>query len=301
MSPRYRRALIPGLLVALLVAVVVAAVTGRARADDGADGTPGRVSTITDARLPESSGLVVSTRDPGWAYTLNDSADAPRVFTVSISTGRVVGVTTLTGYDLRDTAALTIDRAGRLWVADIGDNEGVRTTVALYSMDQPGRGATSVRPVGYVLRYPDGPPDAETLLADPSTGAMYVVSKGMLDGQVYRVPSRLDRRVVNGLTSVPGAAAPVLATDGGFTPDGTHVVVRNYLNAAAYDARTWRLVWSTVLPRHRQGESLAVEPGGRSFLVGTEGLPSPILRAALPARLRADGLQPAGGVIDASS
>lgn len=64
MSPRYRRALIPGLLLALLVLVVVAALTGQARAD-GTDGAPGRVSTITDDRLPETSGLVVSTRDAG--------------------------------------------------------------------------------------------------------------------------------------------------------------------------------------------------------------------------------------------
>lgn len=297
MHPRYRRALIPGLLVALLVVVLIAAVAKQARADQN-DPTPGRrVSAITDSRIAESSGLVVSTRNSALGYTLNDSGNAPRVFAVNISTGKVVGVTTLTGYEVVDTEALTVDRTGRLWVADIGDNNGVRPTVALYALHQPGRGTHAVEPARYRLKYSDGPQDAETLLANPGTGTMFVVSKGMLSGQVYRLPKRLSQKHVNVMTPVVGAEAPIMVTDGDFLPDGSHFVLRNYLSAFAYDASTWKMTWSTVLPRERQGESLAIEPSGTSFLINTEGLPSPILRVELPASQRATLLEPAGGII----
>ncbi|MGH3424732.1 MAG: hypothetical protein ACRDO8_08390, partial [Nocardioidaceae bacterium] len=188
MHPRYRRALIPALLLALLVVVLIAALAREVQAADRTGGGSGgeRVSTITDHRVPESSALVMSTRHPNLAYTVNDSGNAPVVYAIEVSTGQVVGATTLQGYDLTDVEALAIDRDGTLWVADIGDNDGVRHDLALYGIDQPGREDQTVEPERYRLRYSDGSQNAETLLADPRTGAMYVVSKGFLGGQVYR-------------------------------------------------------------------------------------------------------------------
>ena len=54
MNPRYRRLLIPGLLIALLVIVVVSSVARRA---DGAEVRPGPVSRITDLLGPRAQVL----------------------------------------------------------------------------------------------------------------------------------------------------------------------------------------------------------------------------------------------------
>lgn len=299
MHPRYRRALIPVLLVGLLVVVLVAALAREAGADEPAPAE--RVSTITDRRIPESSALVMSTRHPSLAYTVNDSGNAPVVYAIKVSTGRVVSATTLEGYEITDVEALAIDRSGTLWVADIGDNNGVRHDLALYAIDQPGRRDGSVEPERFRLRYSDGSQDAETLLADPSTGAMYVVSKGFLGGQVYRLPDRLSSKHENVMKPVKGVEAPVLVTDGGFLPDGSRVLLRSYRGVYSYDSKTWEPTWSAPLPKERQGESLAVEPDGESILIGTEGLPSPLLRVGLPGPGRATPLAPVGGVISAGS
>ncbi len=56
------------------------------------------------------------------AYTINDSGNAPIVFAIKISTGAVVGTTTITGNTPLDTEAIAIDGNGELWVADTGDN-----------------------------------------------------------------------------------------------------------------------------------------------------------------------------------
>lgn len=283
MHPRYRRALIPGLLTALLVVVIVVALAREAGASTDPDAEePERVSTLTDRRVPESSGLVVSTRHPALAYTVNDSGNEPVVYTVRFSTGEVVGATTLEGYELVDVEALAIDHEGTLWVADIGDNATDRRNVALYAIDQPGRGDHAVRPTRFRLRYGNGSQDAEALLTDPRTRAMYVVSKGLMGGQVYRLPDRLSSDEVNTLRPVTDAEVPGMVTDGGFLPDGSGALLRTYGGLYAYDPKTWQRSWSTSLPEQRQGETLAVERGGDSVLVGTEGLPSPLLRVRLP-------------------
>lgn len=316
MHPRYRRLLIPGLLVVLVAVVVVSALVNGARGRTGAPPVHGsqaldagrgnsvqRLGVITDSRIPESSGLALSTRDPRLAYTVNDSGNTPAVFTVDIATGEVVGTTVLTGYRIDDLEALAVD-GDDLWVADIGDNDSERTDASLYQLAQPARGELEVQPVRYPLRYAAGPTDAEALLVDPASGQLSIVGKGLLGGEVYRLPSDLVADHVNIARALPGVTVPLLVTDGAYFPDGSRVVLRNYLRAYAYDPSTWQRTWSTALPRQRQGESLAVEPDAKSILIGTEGLPSPILRVGLgdeAGSRQRQRLFPVGGIIDAAA
>ncbi|UPK74440.1 hypothetical protein MU582_18685 [Nocardioidaceae bacterium SCSIO 66511] len=248
----------------------------------GDRGDTERVTTITDERIAESSGLAISVDDPSLLYTINDSDNTAAVYAIDRGSGEVVGVTTLSGYDLADTEALGMGSDGTLWVADIGDNSGVRTDIALYALPEPGRGDSTVTPERYPLRYRGGAQDAEAVLVAPKSRRILIVSKGLVSGQVYRAPRRLRTGRPNVLRPVRGVRAPGIVTDGEFTPNGERVVLRTYGNAVAYDAKTWKETWSTGLPAQRQGESLAVEPDGKSFLIGTEGLPSPILRVDLP-------------------
>lgn len=240
------------------------------------------VVTITDGRIAESSGLAVSPTNPRLLYTLNDSGNAPAVYAIDRRSGDVVGVTALSGYTISDTEAIGVGDDGTMWVADTGDNSGNRDDVALYAFPEPGRGDSTVTPDRYPLRYPSGSQDAETVLVGPGSHRVYVVSKGVLGGRVYRLPARprIDRP--NLLRPVHRAEVPGLVTDGSFTPDGSEVVLRTYENAVGYDARTWQETWSKSLPHQRQGESLTVDADGESFLIGSEGTPSQVLRVALP-------------------
>ena len=284
MNPRHRRLLIPGLLVVLVVVVVVASIARRADAVELAGRTaPSKVvSTISDPRITESSGLAVSTRDADLAYTINDSGHGPEVFAIRISTGDVVGVTTVTGVTWRDTEAMAIDGDGRLWVADTGDNDGVRRDVALYAFDEPGEGDHSTTATRYPVEYTDGSQDVESLAIDPTTGRKVLVSKGLLDGQVLTLPKRLSQTEPN-VPKDTGAASLLLATDASWSPDGRWLVVRNYLQAATLDTTTWKTVSTVTLPDQEQGETLAFEPGGTSYLVGSEGKDSELLRIGFSA------------------
>ncbi|CAN5539149.1 hypothetical protein BH18ACT8_BH18ACT8_02220 [soil metagenome] len=245
---------------------------------------PHRVGVIRDARIPESSALAYSTQHPGMVYTINDSGHDATVFTVEVASGRVRGTTTLAGVDATDTEALAIGPDDRLYVGDIGDNEGNREATALYALAQPGRTDSMVRPTTYPVRYSDGPHDAEALVAVPGTSRLAIVTKGLFSGAVYLLPSDLSPDGANVAKQVAGVTVPGLVTDAGVLSERRAVLLRTYTDAVVYRMPEWRRVAIIPLPRQRQGESLAVH--GSTLLVGTEGLPSPLIELPLPRSVR---------------
>ncbi len=287
MNPRYRRVLIPGLLIVLVVVVVLTSLARAAKgaeSDGPAKGTT--VSTITDPSVSESSGLTLSIAHPGLAYTINDSGNTPVVYAVHVNSGEVVGATTVLGGVLRDTEALSIDPDGNLWIADTGDNLNNRHDQALYALPEPGPGDHRVVATRYPVTYPgDASHNIESLLINPRNGDKYLIAKQGEDAPLFRVD-------VAGMSAaavrVAGAVMPATATDGAFTPDGRFAVVRTYFSMTVYAVKTWHLLRSTVLPLQRQGETLVVEPAGTTVLIGSEGNNSQLVRVALDVSAMSD-------------
>ncbi|MDQ6525773.1 hypothetical protein RB608_19310 [Nocardioides sp. LHD-245] len=231
------------------------------------------VFRFTDPEITESSGLVA--RD-GLVVTVNDSGDGNRIFTVDPATGDTVGTTRWPG-EARDIEALAPAGDGEVWVGDIGDNLGSRDHVEVARVPF-GRGEREVDAPTYELVYPDGPHDAETLLADPATGRLYVVAKEFI-GRLYAAPERLDPDGPNELTAVDQVLG--IATDGSFHPDGRHLVLRNYGQAAVYTWPGLERVAQVDLPSQPQGEGLAISETGE-VLLSSEGEGAEVLRVELP-------------------
>ena len=240
--------------------------------------------TFADRAVTESSGLV----DAGdTVHTVNDSGSDAELLTVDAGTGETVEVT---GYadEVEDVEALAPGRGGDVWVGDIGDNLEQRDAVWVYRVT-PGRSEAAPR---YGLRYPGGPRDAETLLAHPRTGRLFVVSKTVFGGVVYAAPRSLVAGEVHRLT--PFARVPGLLTDGAFLPDGEHVLLRGYAAATLLTFPAFEVVASFSLPRQRQGEGLAVGRDGR-VLISSEGVGEDVLEVELP---RADASPSTGATPD---
>lgn len=234
--------------------------------------------TFADPEIIESSGLALV---DGLVVTVNDSGDSGRVFAVDPASGETVGVTRW-DEEPRDVEAVAPAGGGDVWVGDIGDNGATRDSVEVLRVPV-GRGDRTVEPASYELVYPDGPTDAETLLAEPGTGRLVIVGKGLLGGVVYRAPARLDPDRPNRLRAI-GTALPI-ATDGSFLPDGRHLVVRNYSRAEVYTWPDLAEVGAFDLPDQDQGEGLTVDDRGR-LLLSTEGAGTDVLRVSLPRDVR---------------
>jgi hypothetical protein len=292
--PRGAALLVP-LVLPVACCVLAAPAVASAGATPSTAGQPVRVVTVRDARLLESSGLVLSPTHRDLAWTVNDSGSAPVVYGVSTRTGATRAVLRLRGIEFRDTEAMTAttgpDGRGLLWVGDIGDNNRVRDSVVLRLVREPRSVASAtVTPVSLRVRYPGGPADAETLVWTPD-GRLLVVTKELLSAQVLQVPPAAVRAALDGSSTDEPVVAQRLATvaqglvtDGAALPDG-RIVLRGYGDAVIYGAPAhgeMPALEELALPSQPQGETLAVERGGASVLVGSEGARQPLWRVRLP-------------------
>ena len=247
----------------------------------GAGTGPTVLFRLQDPALQESSGLAVSQLHDGVVWSHPDGGDMAEVMAVD-RRGRTVATVRLRGVDPYDPEALAPGRMpdGRpaLFLGDIGDNRARRPDISVFRFAEPRRVADqTVARTWWKLSYPDGAKDAEALLVDPRDGRLWIATKDVFGGGLYRAPRRLRTDRVNALERV--GDVPGLVTDGAFLPDG-RFVLRSYTTAYLYDG-PGRLVARSALPDQEQGESVAVD--GDRLLVGSEGTRSAVYSVAVPA------------------
>ncbi len=234
--------------------------------------------TIGDERIEESSGLATDFDNERY-WTVNDSGDKGRAFALDTD-GEVTGTLSF-GAEPTDIEAVAMHN-GRLYLADIGDNDADREFVTVYYFDdaEPGSGQQSYR--AYDFEYPDGPRDAEALFVDDD-GRLYIVSKEGKGG-IYAAPEEPSRQGINELERV--GDAPAFVTDAVSLPDGQGVALRTYVSVEVLDPQSFELIGRAPLPFQRQGESITVSLDREKLLVGSEGAKSDVYSVDIPAEVK---------------
>jgi hypothetical protein len=253
----------------LLVAVVLLGITPSfAAAEDTV------AFTIKDARIAESSGMAV---DPAgnMYWTVNDSGDRGVAYGIGLD-GKVQGTLNFRAQPIDVEAVAVHD--DRLYVADIGDNNGRRNFVRVFYFNDPRANGLTVTYHAYDFSYPDGAHNAETLLVNDS-GRLFIVTKGQ-DGAIYAAPKKPDRQGVNELKKV--GSAPSDVTDGTFLPDGDKIALLTYSEITVIDASTYEVLASSRIPHQPQAESLTLSLDEQSLLVGSEGKKSKVYSVSIP-------------------
>lgn len=193
---------------------------------------------VTAAEIKEASGLVASSGNPGLLWTHNDSGDAARIFLIDDS-ARLRATYYLQGIVARDWEDIaSMERSGRnyLLVGDIGDNGSRRPFVSVHLFEEPVTNtmATLVDTIPaeristFVMKYADGPRDAESLFFDPVDHYLYVISKREPQAGIYRtalleVPA--DTLVLKRVGTIPHT----FVTSADIRSDGTEVLIKNLL------------------------------------------------------------------------
>ncbi len=232
------------------------------------------VGIVTDDTLVENSGLAWA---DGLLWAHNDSGEA-LLYGLSPQGAvlRRVPVRDMPVFDWEDIAL----RDGMLWLADVGDNLAVRQSITLYEVPVPGPDDLEVTARSVTLSWPDGARDCETLLADPVSGDLLLMSKE-LDGDV-RVARVVDpdaatselEEVARVRFGPDGWGVGTYVTGGDMAPDGTAVVVRAYLETMVFP-RVLGEAWQATFDREPcevdtvgegQGEAVAWAPDGLYFV-----------------------------------
>lgn len=255
-----------------------------AHAEPGAAEPGEKLCKISEPRLAEVSGLV-ATKD-GY-IALPDGGDTLELFELN----KKCQVTQRHSFqeDPFDPEDLAITQDGTLWVADVGDNELERDTVALWKIAPDKSSAELNR-----LTYPDGKHDAEALLMQPDGKPVIVTKdlKGTGISGIYRADQPLRGEEPSPMKKLGevklkatgtggyqyGPVGQKLVTGAAMSPDGKRAVVRTYADAYEWKvsggdvakALTKTKPLRTPLPGEPQGESITFSGG--KFITATEAV-----------------------------
>jgi hypothetical protein len=244
--------------------------------------------------LEEISGVAAGHTNPDVLWTHADSGSPAQVLAISAADASLVAAYDLVGatnVDWEDIAVGPGPILGEsyLYVADIGGNIAEPAKV-VYRVPEPAiDNEAGVGPhplvgaVGLSFTYPDGDRDAESLMADPVTGDLMIVSKEFGPSGAYLLPAphavgpvALTRIATLDFTKAP--LSGILTTGGDISPSGNEILVRTYGGGFIWRRAPGATLGSALasppcpvpMALERQGEAVGFAPDGQSYFSATE-------------------------------
>jgi hypothetical protein len=251
-----------------------------------------KVGTVQSPLIGGASGLAASRKNPGVLWIHNDY-NPPCVYAMTPE-GKLLGVYNLEGAKNHNWEDIAIGPGPEpnidyLYVGEIGDNDSRRKNIKVYRVPEPNVNAnqalanvtlTNVETIE--LGYPDGPRDAETLLLDPLTKDIYIVSKERTS-KVYRAayPQKTAGKTI--LEQV-GKLHWGMATAGDISPDGNEIIIRGYFAASLWIRPKEGPMWkafegsecSIPIILEQQGEAICFDAKGAGYYTTSEHKHQPI-------------------------
>jgi hypothetical protein len=257
---------------------------------------------IVDVKdLNEISGLAASRVNPD-VFWIHDDGDIKNVYAVRGS-GELVVKLSLgeEAVDCEDMAIGPGQQGGAdyLYFGDIGDNDEDRKRVRVLRVAEPVLAASSPVEVDakhieiVKLRYPDGPHDAETLLVDPHSGDVLIVTKEKGRARVFRADaaSWSDASPVTMELLASVDAESVSAGD--VSRDGRWILLRREDTGWLFERRGDEPIAEALARKPKKvpvrgggqkknGEAVAFHPDGSGYFTISEGKRQPICFFELP-------------------
>ncbi|NOZ61389.1 MAG: T9SS type A sorting domain-containing protein [Calditrichaeota bacterium] len=206
--------------------------------------------------IDEASGIAASQLNSEILWTHNDSGDSARIFAMNIH-GQHRGVVTLADAENRDWEDIAVGPGpapgvSYIYVADIGDNYARYPTKYIYRFPEPkfpaGSGVhdttiTNFARIAFQLQ--DGARDTETLLSDPFSGDLYIVSKRETNVRVYRLPFPQD--TTNMMVAHYVATLPITYLVGGdISHSGEEILLKTYTNVFFWQRDKNKPLWESL-------------------------------------------------------
>ena len=269
--------------------------------------SPKVIGKIKLPAIDESSGLAASRCQQNILWTHNDSGDDAYIYALDLEgnnkgTWRIANIENV---DWEDIAAYK-DKTGEcfLYIGEIGDNKLKRREHFVYRVAEPTISDTTalatrknslaieaVETVRFV--YPDFDQDAETLMVEPKSGDIYVVTKRVSGpAGVYRLKPNFGEAQIQRAEKMPEISVPAIpngfVTGGDISPDGRRMVICDYSQAYEWSLpetvsqfdEIWKQEPTRIdLGKRSGGESVCYSADSLSILATSEGRNSPVIEA----------------------
>jgi hypothetical protein len=232
--------------------------------------------------LEEMSGLAFSKNHPDKFYTHTDSGGEVAVFVLD-SLGNEIAKIRLEGVENRDWEDIAVGPGpggkSYVYVGEIGDNLGVHESVQIFRFPEPEKLTEEInlKPEILTFTYPDGAMDAESLMVDPISKDLFIVSKRDAQNTLFRVKSadfKKENVVAEQLLKLPFTSA----TAADISQDGSQILIKNYFKVYYWKRKGGESVAEALgrspeeLPYvpEPQGEAIGFQPDGKAFYTISE-------------------------------
>ena len=279
--------------VAVVAAFALLSVSAGAACDKYSRGVAWGVVSIDG--LQEASGIAASRRNPGVLWVHNDGSSGA-VHAVGVNGAHLA--TFFLGRAVSDTEDIAVGPGPVAGVSYlyVGDSGGKRRDVQILRIPEPivdpGRTGSPISTFfsgvdAFTVSYPDGKHDAESLMVDPSSREVFIVTKQGGGARVYRANLN---NVFPGsqvqwgfVTSLPFANA----SGGDISADGTQIVLRREDFVQTWERFNGEWIGTTLSrsgtgipvigpPLEPNGEGIALLPNGAGYVTISEGA-NPVL------------------------
>ena len=294
---------------ALLLGIWGCRVSTNSLADERSENSqfspPATVGKISNPDVIEASGLTVSKCQPNVLWTHNDSGNDAFIYAIDPS-GVNLGtwhVRNAQNIDWEDIAEFK-DAGGKcfIYIGETGDNNLSRNVHTIYRVPEPTvapasantrqKNAWETEPAESVsFSYVDAPHNAETLIVNPATGDIYVLTKNRTDPSgVYKITPTFGSLAIQKVSYSAQIKVPSipfgLLTGGDASFDGRRVVLCDYIDGYELTLpagdNNFDDIWKQAPVRidlgpRDTGEAVAYSPDGNTIYATTEGKHAPII------------------------
>lgn len=237
-----------------------------------------------DERLLEASGIVESIVYPKHLWTLNDSGNPAEVFLID-EKAQIQLVCKLKNIENRDFEDVAIgvgpdSTKNYIYIGDIGDNLARYNIKYIYRFEEPILSNEKEIEISMFdtlqIQLSDGIRDSETMIIDPISNDLYLVSKMEDSVHIYRVPYPFKKEI---LTAEKIGTIPFYKiTSGSISADGKEVLLKDYDNIYYWNNNRKvpleKLLQGKpkILPyaREKQGESITWAHDGSGYYTLSE-------------------------------
>lgn len=232
--------------------------------------------------MDEASGLAVSRTNKGSLWGHNDSGNETLLYLIDKKNGKLKATYTIPGIQKGDfediaTGPGPVNGKSYIYFADIGDNAQKRERVLVYRFEEPvfkeeHTGTvvkTGITAEHFSFTYPAGPKDAETILIDPATKDLYLVSKREPKNSIYLARYPFSATSDTQLT-LAGTFPFTWSTAGDIAGDGSSVMIKTYDQVFYWDNEE-KVPFLTLLSKKPQLAVYKTEPQGEAICIDDDG------------------------------
>lgn len=244
-----------------------------------------KLAQLSNKELSEVSGVASSVNNAGLLWMLNDSGNGPKIFLVNDNL-KIMLTCTLEGVKNRDWEDIAVGpgpepNKSYVYVGDIGDNMAAHDFKNIYRFEEPvlSKDSSEVSIERFdtiTFKLSDEKKDTESLMIDPKTKNLYVISKREKPVFVYELKypqSTHDTITAEKVISLPISHA--VAAD--FSEDGNELLVKNYRNVYYWNIGNRKLLDAlkdeplvVEYTEEPQGEAITFSRDGKGFYTLSE-------------------------------